>query len=82
MNKYEGLSPAQLRQELSQTLNALEYKLDVPARFAEWKDARVATFKRATKKNPAKVYGFLAAGAAGLVSILTGSILLATRRRR
>lgn len=67
------------RRELAETLNALEYKLDVPARFGEWKDDRKQQFIAAKEENPTKVYGLLGVAAAGLAGIIAGVITL-TRR--
>lgn len=69
------------RRELAETLNALEYKLDVPARFGEWSTERKQQFVAAKDANPTKVYGLLGAAAAGVVGIVTGMIMLGRRGR-
>lgn len=69
------------RRELAETLNALEYKLDVPARLGEWKDERKQQFVAAKNEDPTKVYGLLAAAAAGVVGIVSGLIMLGRRDR-
>ncbi len=80
-NDTSGRSREELRRELAETLNALEYKLDVPARLGEWTDDRKAQFLRAKDENPTQVYGLLGIAAAGIVGIIAGAIVLANRKR-
>lgn len=69
----------QTRRELAETLNALEYKLDVPARFGEWTDAKKQQFVAKKNEDPTKVYGLLGAGVAGVAGIIAGAIMLGRR---
>lgn len=69
------------RTELAETLDALEYKLDVPARLTEWGNERADQVKRAWNDNPALVLG-IAAGAVAIVGgIITGALTLPRRGR-
>lgn len=80
-NETSGPSREELRRELAETLNALEYKLDVPARFGEWADDRKAQFQRAKDENPGRVYGLIGGAVAGVAGIIAGVIVLANRKR-
>ncbi|MFD2757670.1 DUF3618 domain-containing protein [Gulosibacter faecalis] len=80
-NDVTGRSREELRRELAETLNALEYKLDVPARFGEWADDRKAQFLRAKDENPGRVAAILGGAAAGVAGIIAGVIVLANRKR-
>lgn len=72
---------AQTRRELAETLDALEYKFDVPARFGEWADDRKAQAKRLWKESPALVVGVLAGTVAIIGGIITGAFMLPRRGR-
>ncbi|UQN14680.1 DUF3618 domain-containing protein [Gulosibacter sp. ACHW.36C] len=80
-NDTPSRSREELRRELAETLNALEYRLDVPARVGEWADERKAQFLRAKDENPTRVYGLLGGAVLGLVGIVAGAIVLANRKR-
>lgn len=69
------------RDELARTLDALEYKLDVPARSREFMANGKDKALRTWDENPVKVAG---AGAAALVAVvggIVGAIVLGRRNR-
>lgn len=71
----------QTRRELAETLDALEYKLDVGARFREWADERQTQLRKATEESPATVIG-VAAGAVVLIGGIVVGVIGLTRRGR
>ena len=72
---------ASTRRELAETLDALEYKLDVPARFGEWTDDRAVQLKRAWNDNPGAVIGIAAGAAVVIAGIVAGAFALPRRGR-
>lgn len=69
------------RRELAETLDALEYKLDVPARLGEWADARKTQLAKATEDSPATVIG-VAVGAVVVIGGIIAGVVGLTRRGR
>ncbi|RRJ85957.1 DUF3618 domain-containing protein [Gulosibacter macacae] len=69
------------RRELAETLDALEYKLDVPARASEWIDDRVDQVKRAWDENPGLVIGIAAGAATIVIGVIAGAFTLPRRGR-
>lgn len=69
------------RRELAETLDALEYKLDVPARLGEWADERKEQLRKATEESPATVIGVAAGAVVVIGGIIAGVIGLARRGR-
>ncbi|MDJ1370714.1 DUF3618 domain-containing protein [Gulosibacter molinativorax] len=69
------------RRELAETLDALEYKLDVPARFGEWLDERKTQLRKATDESPATVIGVAASAVVLIGGIIAGVVGLARRGR-
>lgn len=59
------------REELAQTLDALEYKLDVSARGREWIDSGRRTLSNAWDERPLVVAG----AAAGALALLAGAVV-------
>lgn len=69
------------RRELAETLDALEYKFDVPARFGEWADDRKVQAKRMWNDNPPLVVGVVAAAVTVIGGIIVGAFSLPRRGR-
>lgn len=69
------------RRELAETLDALEYKLDVPARFGEWAQERKEQLRKATEESPVAILG-VAAGAAVVIGGLIAGVVRLSRRGR
>ncbi|SJM55111.1 DUF3618 domain-containing protein [Gulosibacter sp. 10] len=69
------------RRELAETLDALEYKLDVPARVGEWVGDRKAQLRKAFDESPVVVAGVAAGAVAVIGGIIAGVVGLARRRR-
>ncbi|MGO1544411.1 MAG: DUF3618 domain-containing protein [Gulosibacter sp.] len=69
------------RRELAETLDALEYKLDVPARFSEWADERKEQLRKLTDESPAVVAGVAVGAVAVIGGIIAGVIGLSRRGR-
>ena len=72
---------ASARRELAETLDALEYKLDVPARLGEWADDRAVQVKRAWNDNPGAVIGIIAGAVVVIAGIVAGAFALPRRGR-
>jgi len=70
---------ARTRSELVETLDALEYKLDVPARAREMLDEGPESVKRLWDDNPLLVAG-LAVGAVALVGGAVAGLVALFRR--
>lgn len=71
----------QARAELASTLDALEYKLDVPARTGDWVQERKQSFARAWDEKPAVVAG-IAVGALAVGTAMIGGLAALIRRNR
>lgn len=69
------------RRELAETLDALEYKLDVPARFGDWADDRLVQVRRAWNDNPGAVIGIAAGAVVAVAGIIAGALALPRRGR-
>ncbi|NLT25115.1 MAG: DUF3618 domain-containing protein [Microbacteriaceae bacterium] len=69
------------RRELAETLDALEYKLDVPARFGDWADDRMVQVRRAWNDNPGAVIGIAAGAVVVVAGIVAGALALPRRGR-
>lgn len=69
------------RRELAETLDALEYKLDVPARFGEWVADRKTQLRKATEESPATVIG-VAVGAVVIIGGIVAGVIGLSRRGR
>lgn len=69
------------RRELAETLDALEFKLDVPARTKEWVEARKEQFDRVREESPATVIG-VAVGAVVVVGGIVAGVVGFARRGR
>ena len=72
---------ASTRRELAETLDALEYKLDVPARFGEWADERKRELARQWESNPGLLIGIGAGALAAIGAIIAGAFALPRRGR-
>ena len=72
---------AATRRELAETLDALEYKLDVPARVAEWGDQRRSDLQRQWERNPGLLIGIAAGAIAAVGAIIAGAFALPRRGR-
>ena len=69
------------RDELAQTLDALEYKLDVPARGRELLDSTTRTLARKWDDNPLLVGGIVAGAIVAIAGAITGIVALGRRNR-
>lgn len=72
---------AATRRELAETLDALEYKLDVPARFGEWAEDRTEQLKRTWDEHPGVVIGVAVGAAVAIAGIIAGAFALPRRGR-
>lgn len=72
---------ASTRRELAETLDALEYKFDVPARFGEWADVRKNDLQRQWETNPGLLIGIAAGAVAAIGAIIAGAFALPRRGR-
>lgn len=68
------------RDELAQTLDAVEYKLDVPARGRELLDSTQRQLARAWDDNPLLVGGIAVGAAVAVAGAVAGIIALSLRR--
>lgn len=67
------------RNELAKTLDALEYKLDVPARGAEFVDASKRQLSKQWDDNPLLVAGIAVGAAVAVAGAVLGGIMLFRR---
>ena len=72
---------AQTRHELAETLDALEYKFDVPSRLGDWAADRKTQAQRLWNDNPALTVGVLAGTVAIIGGIIAGAFMLPRRGR-
>lgn len=72
---------ASTRRELAETLDALEYKFDVPTRFAEWSDDRRTDLQRQWETNPGLLIGIAVGALAAVGAIIAGAFALPRRGR-
>ncbi|KAB1650429.1 DUF3618 domain-containing protein [Pseudoclavibacter endophyticus] len=70
-----------VRDELAQTLDALEYKLDLRARGQEYLEATKRRLAKQWDDNPLLVGGIAAGGVLALAGALVGGVVLARRGR-
>ena len=69
------------REELARTLDALEYKLDIPARTAEWVDTKRSRIVRRIQAGPFLAAGIAVAGAALVAGVIIAVVRLPRRKR-